>query len=121
MSLTKKPSPPARVLVVSSSALLAPIPPSSLPPGAGNEYEYALNAELNRAKQTEEGYVDHAEAFSGHLDTTTICPNGDGDVAAVPAVEEAQPGYSEAKSHRVRRLACPASVAAEVNPCATPH
>jgi hypothetical protein len=26
------------------------VPASSLPPGAGNEYEYALNAKLNRAE-----------------------------------------------------------------------
>jgi hypothetical protein len=85
----KKPSPPARVLVVARVAVLATIP-STPPPGAGNEYEYALNADLDRAKNTEEGYVYKAHIFSGHLDTTTIRPNGDGDAAAVPAVEEAQ-------------------------------
>jgi hypothetical protein len=85
----KKPSPPARVLVVASVAVLATIP-STPPPGAGNEYEYALNAELDRTKNTEEGYVYKAHVFSRHLDTTTIRPNGDGDAAAVPAIEEAQ-------------------------------
>jgi hypothetical protein len=72
-------------------ACLALIPPSSLPPGAGNAYEYALNTELYEAKQTEEGYVDQAKVFSGHLDTPTIFTNEDGNVAVIPAVEEAQP------------------------------
>jgi hypothetical protein len=88
----KKPSPPARVLVVPGSAPLAPIPPSSLPPAVGNEYEYALNTELERAKQSKEGYVDHAEVFDGDLDTPTVSPHEDGDVARVPLVEEAQRG-----------------------------
>jgi hypothetical protein len=72
-------------------ACLALIPPSSLPPRAGNAYEYALNTELYEAKQTEEGYVDQAKIFSGHLDTPTIFTNEDGNAAVVPAVEEAQP------------------------------
>ena len=74
------------------SAPLAPIPPSSLPPAAGNEYEYALNTNLNRAKESEEGYVDQAEVFRGNLDTSTIRPDGDGDAAPVPAIEETQRG-----------------------------
>jgi hypothetical protein len=72
-------------------APLALVPASSLPPGAGNEYEYALNAKLNGAEQTEEGYVDQAEVVRRNLDTTTIRPDKDGNVAAVPAVEQAQP------------------------------
>ena len=72
-------------------AFLALIPPSSLLPGVGNAYEYARNTDLYEAKETEEGWVDDAEIFSGHLDTPTIAPNEDGNVAAVPAVEEAQP------------------------------
>jgi hypothetical protein len=72
-------------------ACLALIPPSSPPPGVGNEYEYALNTDLYRAKKTEEGYVDQTEIFSGNLHTPTIRPNEDGNVAAVPAVEETQP------------------------------
>jgi len=85
----KKPSPPARVLVVANVAVLATIP-STPPPGAGNEYEYALNADLDRAKNTEEGYVYEAQVFSGHLHAATIGPDGDGDAAVVAAVEEAQ-------------------------------
>ena len=78
--------------MVPVSAPLAPIPPSSLPPGAGNEYEYVLNAELNRANQTEQGYVNHAQVFDGHLDTPTVSPHEDGDVSRVPAIEKAQRG-----------------------------
>jgi hypothetical protein len=73
-------------------ARLALIPPSSPPPGVDNEYEYALNADLYRAKQTEEGYVDQAEVLHGNLHAPTIRPDEDGDVAAVPTVEQAQPG-----------------------------
>ena len=72
-------------------ACLALIPPSSLLPGAGNAYYYALNTKLYEAKEAEEGKVDYAEVFSGHLDTATIFTNEDGNVAAIPAVEEAQP------------------------------
>jgi hypothetical protein len=72
-------------------ACLALIPPSSLPPGVGNAYEYARNTNLYRAEQTEEGKVDQAEIFSGHLDTPAIRTNEDDDAAAIPAVEEAQP------------------------------
>jgi hypothetical protein len=74
---------------LASSAL---VPASSLPPGAGNEYEYALNAELERAKQTKEGYVDQAQVLHRNLHATTIRPDQDGDVAAVPTVEQTQPG-----------------------------
>jgi hypothetical protein len=87
----KKPSPSGEGsgrLGFASSAL---VPASSLPPGAGNEYEYALNAQLNEAKKTEKGYVDQAEIFRGNLHTTTIRPDKDGDVAAVPTIEQAQP------------------------------
>ena len=78
--------------MVLGSAPLAPIPPSSLPPTAGNEYEYALNAKLKRAKYAEERYVDQAEIVSRNLDTATIRPDGDGDAAAVPTVEQTQLG-----------------------------
>jgi hypothetical protein len=72
-------------------ASLALVPASSLPPGAGNEYEYALNTQLYRAEQTEEGYVDQAEVLDRHLHATTVRLDGDGDVAAVPAIEQTQP------------------------------
>jgi len=79
---------PARVLVGSGSEPLGPFPPSISPPGAGNEYEYALNAELDRAKNAEEGYVDQAEVVLGHLHAPTVRPNHDGDVSAVAGVEQ---------------------------------
>jgi hypothetical protein len=66
--------------------------PSSPPPGAGNEYEYALNTDLYEAKKTEEGQVDQADVVHGNLHAATVRPHEDGDVAAVPAVEQAQPG-----------------------------
>lgn len=72
-------------------ACLAPVPSSSLPPGARNEYEYALNAKLDIAEQTEEGDVDQAEVLIRNLHATTIRPNKDGDVAAVPTVDKTQP------------------------------
>ncbi len=78
--------------LVLGSALLAPIPPSSLPPGAGNEPKYALNAKLKRAKYAEEGYVDQAEVVRRNLHVTTICPYGDGDVAAASTAEQTQLG-----------------------------
>jgi hypothetical protein len=87
----KKPSPSGEGSGRFGLASLALVPASSLPPGAGNEYEYALNAKLNGAEQTEEGYVDQAEVVRRNLDTTTIRPDKDGNVAAVPAVEQAQP------------------------------
>ena len=102
------------------SAPLARIPPSISPPGAGNEYEYALNTKLDRAKNAEKGYVDEAEVFRGHLDAASVRPNHDGDVAAIPSVEQ---------SHRVLhatyrpigdRRRWP-SVAAGVKVCAWPE
>jgi hypothetical protein len=88
----KKPSPSGEGSGRFGLASLALVPASSLPPGAGNEYEYVLNADLYGAKKTEEGYVDNAEVFRRNLHATTIRPNKDGDVAAVPAVEQTQCG-----------------------------
>ena len=68
------------------------VPSSILPPAAGNEYYYALNTNTDEAEEAEEGEVDQAEVFDRHLDTTTVSPHEDGDVAAVPAVEQTQPG-----------------------------
>jgi hypothetical protein len=73
-------------------ALLALVPSSSLPPGAGNEPKYALNAQLERADQTEDGYVNQAQIIHGRLDTPAIRPDQDGHVAAVPAIQQAQLG-----------------------------
>ena len=78
--------------LVLGSALLAPFPPSSLPPGAGNEPKYALNAKLKRAKYSGKGYVDQAEIVTRNLHATTIRPNGDGNAAVVSIVEQTQLG-----------------------------
>ena len=88
----KKPSPTGEGSGRFGFASSALVPASSLPPGACNEYEYALNTKLERAKQTQEGYVDQAEVLNRNLHATTIRPNEDGDVAAVPTVEQTQPG-----------------------------
>ena len=75
------------MLVLASLAL---VPASSLPPGAGNEYEYALNTELDGAKKTSKGYVDQAEIVRRHLHAASIRANHHGNVAAVMAIEQAQ-------------------------------
>jgi hypothetical protein len=41
-------------------------------------------------KETAEGDVRKAQILGRNLHATTIRPNEDGDVAAVPAVEQAQ-------------------------------
>jgi hypothetical protein len=87
----KKPSPSGEGSGRFGLASLALVPAASLPPGAGNEYEYALNAKPNGAEQTEKGYVDQAEIVRRDLDTPTVRPDENGDVAAVPAIEQAQP------------------------------
>lgn len=84
----KKPSPlPARVLVSSSGALL-PIPSSISPPGAGNEYEYALKTKLDGANKAEKGYFHDAEVVGGNLHAAAVRRDGDGDVAAALALEQ---------------------------------
>lgn len=51
-----------------------------------------LNADNDEAEEAEDGEIDEAEVFRGHLDTPTVSPHEDGDVAAVPAVEKTQRG-----------------------------
>jgi hypothetical protein len=90
----KKPPPlPARVpSVFGGPALSAPDPPRSsvLPPGAGNEAKKADKTKPKRAKYTEERYVDQTCVVNRDLDTPTITRQHDGDVAAIPTVEQAQ-------------------------------
>jgi hypothetical protein len=88
---SKNPRLPARVLG-SGLASLALVPWSSLPPGAGNEGDYALNAELERAEKSEEGYVYETEVVRRDLHAATVRPDQDGDVAAIAAIEQAQRG-----------------------------
>jgi len=88
----KKPSPSGEGSGGSGFAPLALVPASSLPPGAGNEDEYALNTELERAEKAKEGYVHETEVVLRNLHATTIRPDHDGDVAATPAIEQTQRG-----------------------------
>jgi hypothetical protein len=74
---------------------LATVPPRSsvLPPGAGNEEpKKALKPDDERAKKTEERPVRETVIVQGHLDTSTVGRHEDGDVAAVPAIEQTQHG-----------------------------
>jgi hypothetical protein len=74
---------------------LAPVPPRSsvLPPGAGNEEaEKAVKTGKERAKKTEERYVFETGAVQGNLDAPTVTRHRDGDVAAIPAIEQTQRG-----------------------------
>jgi len=89
--LNKKPPPsPARVWFW---VLRCPLAPSSiLPPAAGNEYYYVLNADNDEAEEAEDGEIDQAEVFGRHLDTPAVSPHEDGDVAAIAAVEKTQRG-----------------------------
>jgi hypothetical protein len=93
----KNPRHPARVpSVVGGSFALAPVPPRSsvLPPGAGNEEsKKALKADDEGVEKTEKRTVRQTSVVQGHLDTPTIRPNGDGDVASIATVEQTQ-GWS---------------------------
>ncbi|HVA87979.1 MAG TPA: hypothetical protein VNF73_16860 [Candidatus Saccharimonadales bacterium] len=67
-------------------------PPRSsvLPPGAGNEAKKAGKTEPERPKKPEEGYVDQTRVVDRDLHVPTVTRHEDGDVAAVPTVEQAQ-------------------------------
>jgi hypothetical protein len=73
-------------------ALAAPVPPCSsvLPPGAGNKPNKALKLEEERAKTSEQRYVDQAGVADGDLDATAIGCQRDGDVATIPTFEPSQ-------------------------------
>ena len=74
---------------------LAPVPPRSsvLPPGAGNEKaEKAVKTDQERAKKGEERAVGETRAVQGHLDAPTVRRHDDGDLAAIPAIEQTQCG-----------------------------
>ncbi len=90
---TKSPRHPARVPSVFGGSLrLAPVPPRSsvLPPGAGNEAKKAGKTEPEGPKYTEERYVDQTCAIDGNLHAPSITGHSNGDVAAIPMVEQAQ-------------------------------
>jgi hypothetical protein len=72
---------------------LAPVPPrpSVLLPGPGNEAEKATKTERKGAKKAEEGYVvGETQIFERHLHAATVRRDDDGDLAAIPTVEQAQ-------------------------------
>lgn len=73
-----------------SVALLAPVPPHSsvLPPGAGNEVQKALNADHERAKKGEKGYLERT-VLDRDVHAPTIGRHDDGDGAAVRSVQGA--------------------------------
>ena len=73
-------------------ALVAPVPPRSsvLPPGAGNEPKKAIKLEEERAKNTEQRYVDQAGIADGDLNAAAVARHCDDDVAAIPTFEPSQ-------------------------------
>jgi hypothetical protein len=82
-------------LVCGGSSRLASDPPCSsvLPPGAGNEEAAkAVKTDKERAKKAEERSVLETLVVQRHLDAPTVRRDGDGDVAAVPTVEQGQFG-----------------------------
>jgi hypothetical protein len=93
---SRDPRHPARVpSVFGGSSRLAPVPPcpSVLPPGAGNEEpEKAIKTGKERAKKTEERYVVETGVVQRDLDASTIARHDDGDMAAIPAIEQTQRG-----------------------------
>jgi len=90
-SIKKPPPSPARVPSVSVVGLCSPIPPRSsvLPPGAANEAE---KAKRQRAKKSEERYVDEAGVVHGHGHASTVRRDHDRNGAPILSVEEAQSG-----------------------------
>ena len=72
---------------------LAPVPPcpSVLPPGAGNqEAKKAVETGKKRAQETKGRYVIETGVRDGHLDAPAVRRDDDGDVAAIPTVEQTQ-------------------------------
>jgi len=89
----QKPSPPGEGPFGSRwSRRLASVPPSSsvLPPGAGNKPEKAVQPKEERAKKSEERYVDQARAFDRHVHATAVRRDHDGDAATISSVELTQ-------------------------------
>ena len=72
---------------------LASVPPRSsvLPPGAGNELKQPIKPR-KRSKQVEEGYVWEEGRFDGHMDTSSVRRDHDGDLATILSIETTQCG-----------------------------
>jgi hypothetical protein len=66
-------------------------PRSSVPPGAGNKAEKAIKPR-KRAQEFEEGYVEEAGGFDGHMDATTIARDDDGNASTILPIETTQAG-----------------------------
>jgi hypothetical protein len=87
---------------------LAPVPPRSsvLPPGAGNEEaKKAIETGKKRAKKTEERYVVETGAVQRNLDVPAITRHDDGDMAAIPVIEQTQRGLQNNWPSRPGRFA----------------
>jgi hypothetical protein len=88
---------------------LAPDPPcpSVLPPGAGNEEaKKAVKTDKKRAKETEERTILEPGVVHRKLDAPTVRRDDDGDMAAIPAIEQTQAGLQ----HVARRTRAVAAV-----------
>jgi len=76
---------------VASALALRPPRSSVLLPGPGNKAEKADKTERKGAKKAEERYVvGETQIFERHLHAAAVRRDDDGDVAAIPTVEEAQ-------------------------------
>ena len=94
-------------MVCGGSSRLAPDPPcpSVLPPGAGNEEaKKAVKTDKKRAKEAEEGAVLEPGIVQWHLDAPAVRRDDDGDVAAIPAIEQTQAGLQNV-ARRTRAVA----------------
>jgi len=94
-------------LVCGGSSRLASVPPcpSVLPPGAGNEEaEKAVKTDAKRAKETEKRAILEAGVVHRQLDAPTVRRDDDGDMAAIPAIEQTQAGLQN-DARRTRAMA----------------
>ena len=68
-------------------SLAATVPPRPAIPPAGDEAKKALNANQDRAKKGEEGYL---VGLDGHVHAAAVRRHDDGDCAAIGAMPDAQ-------------------------------
>ena len=101
---------------------LAPVPPRSsvLPPGAGNKAEKAVQPKKERAKNPKERCVFETGSVQGHLHATTITPDGNGNAAMVPTIEQTQCGLRVTPDKPTRR-GCVRAVYGHAHDRATRH
>jgi hypothetical protein len=94
-------------LVCGGSSRLAPDPPcpSVLPPGAGNEEaKKAVKTDEKRANETEERAILEPGVVHRQLDAPTVRRDDDGDMTAIPAIEQTQAGLQNV-ARRTRAVA----------------